>query len=128
MAHTAPTQQANCNHTRLQDWVDEVAALTQPDDVYWCDGSDDEYDQLAQKLVEAGTFERLSDDRRPNSYLALSDPDDVARVEDRTFICSEHPDDAGHQSQADEYAEKLIQPAAGRRLPPCQPPAASPAP
>src|SRR2546423_7764485 len=79
MAHTAPTHQATTNHTRLQAWVDEVAALTQPDDIYWCDGSAEGYDRLAQQLVDAGTFERLSDSKRPNSYLALSDPDDVAR-------------------------------------------------
>src|SRR3977135_3269293 len=95
MAHTAPTPQATINRSRLQAWVEEVAALPQPDAVHWCDGSDEEYDRLAQALVEAGTFERLSDARRPNSYLALSDPGDVARVEDRTFICSERAEDAG---------------------------------
>jgi len=95
MAHTAPTHQASSNHSRLQGWVDEVAALTQPDDIYWCDGSDEEYDQLAQTLIDAGTFERLSGSKRPNSYLALSDPADVARVEDRTFICSATEQDAG---------------------------------
>ena len=95
MAHTAPTNQASTNHSRLQGWVDEMAALTQPDDVYWCDGSDEEYEHLAQTLLDAGTFERLSDAKRPNSYLALSDPADVARVEDRTFICSQREEDAG---------------------------------
>ncbi|MGO9907466.1 MAG: phosphoenolpyruvate carboxykinase (GTP) [Solirubrobacteraceae bacterium] len=95
MAHTAPTHQASSNHARLQEWVDEVAALAQPDDIYWCDGSDEEYERFARTLVAAGTFEKLSDAKRPNSYLALSDPADVARVEDRTFICSEREEDAG---------------------------------
>ena len=95
MAHTVPTHQASSSHPRLQGWVEEVAALTQPEDIHWCDGSDEEYDQLAQTLIAAGTFERVSDEKRPNSYLALSDPADVARVEDRTFICSIKEDDAG---------------------------------
>ncbi len=95
MAHTAPKHQATTKHPGLRAWVEEVAALTQPDDIHWCDGSAEEYDQLAQALIDAGTFERLSEAKRPNSYLALSDPADVARVEDRTFICSEQESDAG---------------------------------
>ncbi|MFZ0090976.1 MAG: phosphoenolpyruvate carboxykinase (GTP) [Solirubrobacteraceae bacterium] len=95
MAHTAPKRQATTDHAGLQAWVEEVAGLTQPDDIHWCDGSAEEYDQLAETLIDAGTFQRLSEAKRPGSYLALSDPADVARVEDRTFICSEHEDDAG---------------------------------
>jgi phosphoenolpyruvate carboxykinase (GTP) len=87
---TAPT-----THQRLLAWVDEVAELTQPDSIHWCDGSAEEYDELCRQLVAAGTFERLSDAKRPNSYLSRSDPGDVARVEDRTFICSEREEDAG---------------------------------
>jgi phosphoenolpyruvate carboxykinase (GTP) len=87
---TAPTKNQS-----LVAWVEKVAELTQPDDIHWCDGSAEEYDQLAQLLVDAGTFRRLSDAKRPNSYLAWSDPGDVARVEDRTFICSENEDQAG---------------------------------
>lgn len=82
-------------HTRLRAWVASIAELTRPDDVVWCDGSPEEYDRLCDLLVEKGTFTRLDPDRRPRSFLARSAPDDVARVESRTFICSEQQDDAG---------------------------------
>ncbi len=95
MSQTVPSHQATTSHARLLEWVEEATALTQPDQVHWCDGSAEEYDQLAQTLIAAGTFEKLSEVKRPGSYLALSDPADVARVEDRTFICSAREHDAG---------------------------------
>jgi phosphoenolpyruvate carboxykinase (GTP) len=92
-------------HARLRAWVEDVAELAQPESVHWCDGSAEEYEALCRQLVDAGTFERLSDAKRPASYLARSDPDDVARVEDRTFICSETEDAAGPTNNWREPAE-----------------------
>ena len=79
----------------LAKWVRDIADLTQPDEVVWCDGSDDEWERLTGLLVENGTFTRLNPELRPNSFWCRSDPGDVARVEDRTFICSEREQDAG---------------------------------
>ncbi len=83
------------NNNKLLSWVQEAAELCQPDDIYWCDGSQEENDRLCEQLVQNGTFVRLNPDKRPGSYLARSDPEDVARVEGRTFICAKTPAEAG---------------------------------
>jgi phosphoenolpyruvate carboxykinase (GTP) len=88
-------EQAPTKHARLIAWVREMAALTKPARVHWCDGSDAEWDLLTTQLIAAGTLKRLNPDKRPNSFYAASDPKDVARVESRTFICSEKEIDAG---------------------------------
>ena len=91
----SPTSNAPTTNRRLLEWVDEWAEIFQPDAVEWCDGSEEEYGRMCRLLVEGGTFEQLDPELRPNSFLARSDPADVARVEDRTYICSEREIDAG---------------------------------
>jgi phosphoenolpyruvate carboxykinase (GTP) len=100
MTIDVPTRNA-----RLRAWVEEVASLTQPDDIHWCDGSQAEYDEMFERMLATGTAQRLNPEKRPGSYLVLSDPADVARVEDRTFICCEEEEDAGPTNNWRDPAE-----------------------
>ena len=110
MQHLGSYSPATLSNTKLTAWVEDMATLCQPDNIYWCDGSEAEYQLLCDQMVASGTFIKLNPDLRPNSYLACSHPSDVARVEDRTFICSQHCEDSGPTNNwmaPDEMKKKL---------------------
>ncbi len=95
MSEKADQQNPEIKNQSLQKWINEISTLCKPKDVYWCDGSQEEYNRLCEQMVQSGTFIRLNAEKRPNSFLCRSDPGDVARVEDRTFICTKQEEDVG---------------------------------
>lgn len=95
MSKKADQQNPKIKNQSLQKWINEISTLCKPKDVYWCDGSQEEYNRLCEQMVKSGTFIRLNAEKRPNSFLCRSDPSDVARVEDRTFICTKREEDVG---------------------------------
>ncbi len=105
MMTTESLGKRNTNHSALLAWVDEMVKLCQPERVFWCDGSDQEYQVLCDLMVQSGTFTRLNQQKRPGCFLARSHPSDVARVEDRTFICSKTKDEAGPTNNWADPAE-----------------------
>ena len=112
----AMSKPVQTTHPALQRWVEDAIALCTPDAVEWCDGSQAEWDRLTSLMVEKGTFTRLNPAKRPNSFLARSTPSDVARVEDRTYICSKRPDEAGptnHWADPAEMRAKMKEKFAG---------------